>query len=69
MTFGPAQVAPGVEVIGTTGSPIGRVKEVRDENFVVERAAPGSDVTLGYDEIRAILGNQIVLNRGPDQLP
>jgi hypothetical protein len=40
MTFGPAQVRPGMEVIGTTGASIGRVTDAHDEEFVVERAAP-----------------------------
>ena len=68
MTFGPIQVQPGMEVIATTGAPIGRVKAVADEEFVVERGASAPDVTLGYDKVRALLGSQIVLNVGPDQL-
>ncbi len=68
MTFGPAQVQPGMEVIGTTGAPIGHVSEVREDEFVVERSAPRAPVTLGYDKVRALLGSQVVLSVGPDQI-
>jgi hypothetical protein len=68
MTFGPIQVKPGMEVIGTTGAPIGHVTEATDEEFVVARTEPQAPVRLGYDKVRALLGSQIVLNVGPDQL-
>ena len=56
-----------MRVIGTTGAQIGHVKEAHDEDFVVDRGSEG-DVRLGYDNIRAMLGDQIVLSMGPDQL-
>lgn len=68
MTFGPIQVRPGMEVIGTTGAPVGRVLEVQDEDFVVERSPSGGSVRLSYDTVRALLGSQVVLSIGPDQL-
>ncbi len=68
MTFGPVQVRPGMEVIGTTGAPIGRVTEANDEDFVVERTTTNAHVRLGYDKVRALLASQIVLDLGPDQL-
>ena len=68
MTFGPVQVRPGMDVIGTTGAPIGRIKAADDDGFVVERAAPAADVRLGYDKVRALLGSQVVLSVGPDQI-
>jgi hypothetical protein len=68
MTFGPIQVRPGMEVIGTTGAPIGRVTETHDEDFVVDRTPTHEQVTLGYDKVRALLASQVVLNIGPDQL-
>ena len=68
MTFGPVQVRPGMEVIGTTGAPIGRVTEASDEHFVVERTTTHAQVRLGYDNVRALLGSQVVLNIGADQL-
>ena len=60
MTFGPMQVQPGMEVVGTAGMPIGRVKEARAEDFVVERAE--GEALIRYEDIRALLGDQIVLN-------
>jgi hypothetical protein len=57
-----------MDVIGTTGAPIGRIKASSDTEFVVERAAPAADVTLGYDKVRALLDTQVVLSVGPDQI-
>lgn len=68
MTFGPVQVRPGMEVIGTTGAQIGHVSEATDEDFVVERTSSQQLVRLGYDTVRALLASQVVLNVGPDQL-
>jgi hypothetical protein len=62
------QVRPGMEVIGTTGAPVGRVVEVQDDDFLVERTPAGGSVRLGYDTVRALLGSQVVLSIGPDQL-
>ena len=61
MTFGPVHVRAGMEVVETGGAPIGRVKEARAEDFVVERAEA---VTLCCPPraIRAMLDDQIVLN-------
>lgn len=68
MTFGPVQVRPGMEVIGTTGAPIGRVTEASEEHFVVERTQTHAQITFGYDTVRALLASQVVLEVGPDQL-
>ena len=68
MTFGPIQVRPGMEVIGTTGALIGRVVEAHDDDFVIERVPSGDSVRLSYDTVRALLASQVVLSVGPDQL-
>lgn len=68
MTFGPVQVQPGMEVIGTTGAPIGRVRESLENEFVVERTSPPGEVRLSYSTVRALLASQVVLSIGPDQL-
>jgi preprotein translocase subunit YajC len=61
MTFGRAQVQPGMEVVRTAGTPVGQVTEVHDEEFVV--ASPtGEEARFSYAAIRAMLGNQIVLD-------
>ncbi len=65
MTFGRMQVRPGMAVVDTRGSHVGRVAQVSDEHFVVQRDNQ-SDLTLGYDAVRALLGDQVVLDTGPD---
>jgi preprotein translocase subunit YajC len=60
VTFGRMQVQPGMEVVDTAGTPVGEVKEVHDEEFVVGRPT-GDDVRFAYSAIRAMLGNQLVL--------
>ena len=57
-----------MEVIGTTGALIGRVSEANEDDFVIERTSPQGTVRIGYDAVRALLGSQVVLNLGPDQL-
>lgn len=57
-----------MEVIGTTGALIGRVTEAHEEDFVIERTPPHPRVTLSYGRVRALLGSQVVLDVGPDQL-
>jgi hypothetical protein len=57
-----------MDVIGTTGAPIGRVTEAYEDEFVVERTPPKGEVRLAYTEVRALLGSQVVLSLGPDQL-
>jgi sporulation protein YlmC with PRC-barrel domain len=65
MTFGPMQVRPGMTVVDTRGSTVGRVSEAGAEQFVVERSDQGQ-ISIGYDAVRALLGDQVVLNTGPD---
>jgi len=53
----------GLDVVGSDGEYIGRVKEVRDNDFRVDRKMkPDIDVT--YSTIQNVNGDQIVLN-GP----
>jgi hypothetical protein len=65
MTFGQMQVRPGMAVVDTRGTSVGQVSEVSDEEFVVECEDQGV-LTLGYDSVRALLGDQVVLDTGPD---
>jgi hypothetical protein len=61
------QVQPGMEVVGTGVQPIGRVTEVHDEDFRVVR--PGrEDVLVPYQAIRAMLGEQVVLEVHADEV-
>jgi hypothetical protein len=52
-------------VVDTRGAVLGRVAQSGDEQFVVQRENQG-DLTLGYDSVRALLGDQVVLDTGPD---
>ncbi len=65
MTFGQMQVRPGMTVVDTRGAQLGRVSHVSDEQFVIQRENQ-PDLTLGYEAVRALLGDQVVLDTGPD---
>ena len=65
MTFGQMQVRPGMAVVDTRGTNVGQVSEVSDEEFVVTCGDQGV-LTLSYDSVRALLGDQVVLDTGPD---
>jgi hypothetical protein len=67
MTFGRMQVQSGMEVVGTGGQLIGRVAENYDDVFHVVRPDQ-EDVYVPYDVIRAMLGEQIVLDVRPDEI-
>jgi hypothetical protein len=64
MTFGELQVRPGMVVVDTTGAEIGHVTDAGIEEFVVER--PDGKIALGYNAVRALLGDRLVLDTGPD---
>ena len=65
MTFGELQVRPGMTVVDTRGTQVGRVAETHPEEFVVDRGNQ-SVVSLSYDKVRALLGDQVVLDTAPD---
>jgi hypothetical protein len=65
MTFGQMQIRPGMAVVDTRGAQLGRVSAVSDEQFVVQREDQ-AELTLRYDAVRALLGDQVVLDTGPD---
>jgi hypothetical protein len=65
MTFGHVQVRAGMLVVDTAGTDVGRVTNTDEEHFRVDRGA-GSIATLSYAVVRAIVGEQVVLDTGPD---
>jgi preprotein translocase subunit YajC len=65
MTFGRMQVRTGMSVVDTQGAQVGRVTDVGDEHFSIERGQQGV-LTVSYDSVRALLGEQLVLDTGPD---
>ena len=67
MTFGRMQVRPGMDVVGTGALPLGRVAEVHDEDFRVVREGR-ADIVVPYSAIRAMLGDQVVLDVHADEV-
>ena len=66
MTFGRMQVRRGMEVVGTGAQPLGQVAEVRLEDFLLSR--PGGGIYVPYEAIRAMLGDQVVLDVRPEEI-
>ena len=61
MTSGQDDVREGMEVVGTYGEPVGRVRYVGPTNFLVER--PGlSNIFLSFGDIQRIADGRIMLN-------
>jgi hypothetical protein len=60
-------VEPGMYVVGVAGEEIGQVKEVRANDFLVDRAGSfgmgsGAPVYLPFERIHAMLGDRITLD-------
>ena len=67
MTFGRMQVRRGLEVVGTGAQPLGQVAEARLEDFLLSR--PGREgIYVPYEAIRAMLGEQVVLDIHPEEI-
>lgn len=60
-TFGRDQVRETMDVIGSDGNDIGRVKEVREHDFLVDRPLQ-RDLYIPYSAIQSIHGERIMLN-------
>lgn len=65
MTFSEAQVRSWMTVVDTRGTHIGRVQSVDPQRFVVDRG-DSRWTTVEYSRVRAIVGDQVVLDTGPD---
>jgi hypothetical protein len=55
-----AQIRPGMDVVGSDANRIGQVKEVRDLDFLVDRAGQ-RDLYVPFNAVRDVMGDQIVL--------
>jgi hypothetical protein len=55
------RVRAGMEVVGSDGNGVGQVKEVRDNDFLVNRRM-ARDITVAYSAVRDLEGNKVVLN-------
>lgn len=67
MTFGRMQLHAGMPVVGTGGQPVGQVAEVHYEDFRVVRSGR-EDVYVPYGAIRALLGEEVVLDVRADEI-
>jgi hypothetical protein len=65
--IGPDQGLVGAEVVGSDGTRIGTVKEVRQSDFLVDRPAK-RDVYIAFGDIQELAGNQLVLKLAADDL-
>jgi hypothetical protein len=55
-----AQLHQGMDIVGSDANRIGQVKEVRDQDFLVDRAGQ-RDLYVPFDAVRDVMGNQIIL--------
>jgi len=67
------RVAPGMRVVGVAGDEIGRVLEVRADDFLIHRSGslgmtPAAPTALRFARIHAILGDRITLDVPSSQL-
>lgn len=60
-------IETGMEVVGVDGDYVGRVKEVRDSNFRVDRKMQ-PDITVTFGAIQGVNGDQVILNVAGDQV-
>ena len=61
------QVNVGMQVVGTDGGNIGTVKEVRDNDFLVN-IPMHRDVYVPYNAIQNVTGNTVALNIPSNQV-
>ncbi len=56
-----AQIRVGMDVVGSDADNVGRVKEVRDTDFLVDRTMQ-RDVYIPFSAVRNVTGDRIALN-------
>lgn len=61
------QVNVGMQVVGTDGGNIGTVKEVRDNDFLVN-IPKHRDVYVPYNAVQNVTGNTVALNIPSNQI-
>lgn len=67
MAIDESRVTPGMHVVDVDGGNLGRVKEVRSNDFKIDRRhAP--DVFVHYADIESVDGDTIKLKLGPNQV-
>ncbi len=62
-----SQLKPGLEVVGSQGKKIGTIKEVHDNDILIDRSL-AMDVHVPFSAIQNISGNQVHLSVTSDQI-
>lgn len=65
--FTSSQVQQGMKVVGTNGDTVGQVKEVRSNDFLVNRNMQ-RDVYMPFSAVQNVSGNTIALNIPANQV-
>lgn len=66
-TSGNYALQEGMEVVASDGDRIGRVTQVRDSDFRIDRTGK-SDITVSYSSIQNVTSDQVILSTSGDQL-
>lgn len=67
MTYSHADISIGMNVSGSDGNVVGRIKQIAETGFVVERAG-GAEVCLPFEAIAHTTDYGIELNAPADQI-
>jgi hypothetical protein len=67
MMFPTARVQTGMRVVGANGSDIGTVKEVRSNDFLLDRSMQ-RDLYVPFDAVNSVSDDTVVLNVNSDQV-
>jgi hypothetical protein len=62
-----SQLAPDMDVVSSTGEPIGRVKEVRIHDFLVDRTMK-RDIYVPFSAVQDISGQTVTLQYRADEI-
>jgi hypothetical protein len=62
-----SHMAVGMQVVGLDGVPVGLVRDVRDEDFLIDRPTQ-LDVCLTYDAVKLVTEGQVVLKVPADEV-
>ena len=67
MSTDPVQVRPGMEVMDSSAERVGRVTEVHEDGFLVERTSR-SAIAIPFDAVQGLASDRVMLNLDARQL-
>ena len=67
MAYDQLRCAPGMRVVGSDGDDVGRVKECRESDFLVDRSMQ-RDIYVPYSAVQDISDDTVALNIPADQV-